>query len=58
LRKKTYDGILVRLGYFDLVLASHQIWHLASLAAFVYWYQNGVELLQYRLMNSCNTQVE
>jgi hypothetical protein len=49
---------LVYLGYFDIVLSSHQIWHFASLAAFIYWYQNGVELLQYRLINPCDVQVE
>jgi hypothetical protein len=43
------------LGYFDFIFASHQIWHISSLAAFIWWYENGVELLQYRLSNPCNT---
>ncbi|CAF1126951.1 unnamed protein product [Adineta steineri] len=42
-------------GYFDFIFASHQIWHFASLGAFIWWYQNGIDLLQYRLNNPCNT---
>jgi len=42
-------------GYFDFLFSSHQIWHIATLAAFVWWYNNGVELLEYRLINPCNT---
>lgn len=45
-------------GHFDILLASHQIWHCASLAAFIWWYQNGVELLQYRLAYPCGASVE
>jgi predicted membrane channel-forming protein YqfA (hemolysin III family) len=43
-------------GYFDILFSSHQLWHLASLAAFIYWYKNGIELLQYRLINPCDSQ--
>ncbi|CAM4767687.1 unnamed protein product [Rotaria magnacalcarata] len=42
-------------GYFDFIFASHQIWHISSLGAFIWWYQNGVDLLQYRLSNPCHT---
>ncbi|CAF0784731.1 unnamed protein product [Rotaria sordida] len=41
-------------GYFDILLASHQIWHFSVLAAFIWWYQNGIELLQYYVINPCN----
>jgi hypothetical protein len=42
------------IGYFDFIFASHQIWHLSTLIAFIWWYYNGVELLQYRLSNPCH----
>ncbi|CAF2404420.1 unnamed protein product [Rotaria sp. Silwood2] len=42
-------------GYFDFIFASHQIWHISSLGAFIWWYVNGVELLQYRLSNPCHS---
>lgn len=51
------ETIAFALGYFDLLFASHQLWHFAALAAFIWWYQNGVELLQYRLINPCDAQV-
>lgn len=42
-------------GYFDFIFASHQIWHICTLSAFIWWYENGVDLLQYRLNNPCQT---
>ncbi|CAF0883790.1 unnamed protein product [Rotaria sordida] len=42
-------------GYFDFIFASHQIWHISSLCAFIWWYVNGIELLQYRRRNPCHT---
>jgi hypothetical protein len=44
-------------GQFDIFLASHQIWHFAALAAFLWWYYNGVQLLQYRLIHPCESQL-
>ncbi|UJR28454.1 hypothetical protein I4U23_009694 [Adineta vaga] len=43
-------------GCFDILFASHQIWHFASLAAFIWWYKNGIELMHYRLINPCGAQ--
>ncbi|CAF3331337.1 unnamed protein product [Rotaria socialis] len=45
-------------GYFDILFASHQIWHFASLAAFISWYQNAIELLQYHFITPCDIQLE
>ncbi|CAF0840693.1 unnamed protein product [Adineta ricciae] len=44
-------------GSFDFFFASHQIWHICALGAFIWWYQNGIELLQYRLTNPCKIAV-
>ncbi|CAF0852936.1 unnamed protein product [Adineta ricciae] len=45
-------------GYFDILFSSHQIWHFATLAAFIWWYHNSIELMHYRLINPCDTQFE
>ena len=55
-RRCTTFESFYHLGYFDILFASHQLWHFAALAAFVWWYQNGVELLQYRLSNPCDVE--
>ncbi|CAF0770370.1 unnamed protein product [Adineta steineri] len=43
-------------GYFDILFSSHQIWHFATLAAFIWWYRNGILLMHYRLINPCDAQ--
>ncbi|KAK4289845.1 hypothetical protein Pmani_037218 [Petrolisthes manimaculis] len=40
-------------GRFDIVGASHQLWHLVVLIALVYWHQTGIEYANYRLMYGC-----
>ena len=40
-------------GRFDRFLASHQLWHVLTAAAFVSWYATCVELLQFRDQHEC-----
>ena len=40
-------------GRFDMFLASHQLWHVLILLAFVYWYDAAVDMMQYRNENPC-----
>jgi predicted membrane channel-forming protein YqfA (hemolysin III family) len=42
-------------GYFDYVGASHQLWHIFSLIAFYWWYNNSVELIKYHQTHACIT---
>ena len=46
-------------GWFDYVGASHQTWHVLILAAFVWWYQSSLELLNVRLIgvDSCSSPI-
>ena len=40
-------------GRYDYVGSSHQMWHVIVVIAFCWWHQSGVELLQYRMDNTC-----
>lgn len=44
-------------GCFDYVGASHQLWHIFSLAAFCWWYGNSVEWIKYHQRHACTTGV-
>ena len=40
-------------GRFDLLFASHQLWHVVILFAFVYWYDAAVDMMMYREKHPC-----
>lgn len=42
-----------RPGRFDILFASHQLWHACVLAAFMYWYYGSIVMLDYRLQHPC-----
>jgi len=43
----------LRPGMFDLLGSSHQWWHIFVTAAFIWWYNSGVGLRDYRHAHEC-----
>ncbi|KAK6187639.1 hypothetical protein SNE40_005619 [Patella caerulea] len=43
----------LRPGMFDMIGSSHQCWHFVVVIAFLWCYNSGREILQYRIINSC-----
>ncbi|XP_050692760.1 progestin and adipoQ receptor family member 3-like [Eriocheir sinensis] len=44
-------------GRFDIVGASHQLWHLIIVVALVYWHQTGLHYAHFRLTYGCSTDL-
>uniref|UniRef100_A0A0N7ZB41 Progestin and adipoQ receptor family member III n=1 Tax=Scylla olivacea TaxID=85551 RepID=A0A0N7ZB41_SCYOL len=44
-------------GRFDIVGASHQLWHLIVVAALIYWHQTGLLYAKFRLTYGCRADL-